>query len=110
MGTRLSGQAGKPVPTHASAEDQSIMAQATEHESAAQPIEGWRDALTMPNALSFARVVLGLWFPLLPPSWRLPVIIVAVLTDLLDGAAGRYFGVCSRTGKVLDPVADKIFM
>jgi cardiolipin synthase (CMP-forming) len=35
---------------------------------------------------------------------------VAVLSDMLDGTAARYFGGCSRTGRVLDPVADKIFV
>jgi phosphatidylglycerophosphate synthase len=40
----------------------------------------------------------------------LPVVIVAVLTDLLDGALGRNFHACSRTGRVLDPLADKAFV
>jgi cardiolipin synthase len=55
-------------------------------------------------------MVLGLCFPWLPPSWRLPVVLVAALTDLLDGACGRLFRACSRTGRILDPLADKVFV
>jgi cardiolipin synthase len=64
----------------------------------------------IPNGLSLGRMVLGLCFPWLPPSWRLPVVVVAALTDLLDGASGRFFRACSRTGRVLDPLADKVFV
>jgi cardiolipin synthase len=55
-------------------------------------------------------MVLGLCFPWLPPSWRLPVVVVAALTDLFDGASGRLLRACSRTGRVLDPLADKVFV
>lgn len=71
---------------------------------------GANDIITIPNALSVLRIVLGLSFPWFPTAWRLPVIMIAALTDLLDGATGRLFGVCSRTGRVLDPVADKVFV
>jgi len=49
-------------------------------------------------------------FPWLPLSWHLPIVLVAALTDLLDGASGRLLGACSTTGRVLDPVADKVFL
>jgi phosphatidylglycerophosphate synthase len=65
---------------------------------------------TIPNALSLGRLILGLWFPWLPLSWQLPVVVVAALTDLLDGTSGRLFGACSRLGRVLDPLADKVFV
>lgn len=64
----------------------------------------------VPNALSLLRLGLGLCFPWLPSSWRLAVVVVALLTDMLDGATGRLLGVCSDSGRVLDPVADKVFM
>jgi phosphatidylglycerophosphate synthase len=64
----------------------------------------------VPNALSLLRLGLGLSFPWLPSSWRLGVIVLALLTDVLDGASGRLLGVCSDTGRVLDPIADKVFL
>jgi CDP-diacylglycerol--glycerol-3-phosphate 3-phosphatidyltransferase/cardiolipin synthase len=64
----------------------------------------------IPNGLSLARIGLGFCFPWLAPSWRLPVIIVAALTDLADGAFGRLFRATSITGRVLDPLADKLFV
>jgi phosphatidylglycerophosphate synthase len=76
----------------------------------AQVAGGWHDALTVPNALTIARLLLGVCFPLFPESWRLPVVGIAMVTDMLDGATGRRFGVCSRLGKVLDPIADKVFL
>jgi phosphatidylglycerophosphate synthase len=35
---------------------------------------------------------------------------VAALTDLLDGVTGRLLHACSRMGRVLDPLADKMFV
>jgi cardiolipin synthase len=49
-------------------------------------------------------------FPWLPESWRGPVIVVGALTDLGDGALSRYCGMASRTGRVIDPIADKLFV
>lgn len=40
---------------------------------------------------------------------RLAVLVVAGITDLLDGAIARRFG-GSRLGSFLDPVTDKLFM
>lgn len=71
---------------------------------------GQDDIFTVPNALSFARIVLGVAFPFLPPSWRAAVIVIAAVTDLLDGALSRLLGLGSRTGRFLDPVADKTFV
>lgn len=38
------------------------------------------------------------------------VLGVAAITDWLDGAAARRLGVSSRTGMVLDPLADKVML
>ena len=64
----------------------------------------------LPNTLSLARLVLGLTFPWIPPGWRVGVVVVAVVTDLFDGAASRWFHAASTTGRILDPVADKVFV
>jgi cardiolipin synthase len=64
----------------------------------------------IPNALSFARLLLGLIFPWLAPIWRLPVLIIGALTDLLDGFLSRTLHASSRAGRFLDPLADKVFV
>jgi CDP-diacylglycerol--glycerol-3-phosphate 3-phosphatidyltransferase len=64
----------------------------------------------LPNALSVLRLGLGLGFPLFPAGWRAGVVICAALTDLIDGALSRRMHVMSRTGRLLDPIADKVFV
>lgn len=66
--------------------------------------------LTFPNLLTVVRLIIAIVFPFLPTSWYLPAILVAGLTDLLDGALARYFNSRSAAGKVLDPIADKAFL
>jgi phosphatidylglycerophosphate synthase len=63
----------------------------------------------IPNLLSLLRLALGVVFPWLPPEWRLSVIVIAAFSDLLDGAISRTLHAASTTGRVLDPVADKVF-
>lgn len=65
---------------------------------------------TIPNAVSLVRLFLGLLFPWIAPAWRLAALIVAALTDLLDGWLSRMFHASSRTGRLLDPLADKVFV
>ena len=38
------------------------------------------------------------------------MLIAGALSDLFDGALSRYFRATSRIGKVLDPIADKVFV
>jgi phosphatidylglycerophosphate synthase len=64
----------------------------------------------LPNALSLARLALGLAFPWVPTGWRLAVVTVAAASDLADGALSRRFRLASSTGRVLDPLADKVFV
>jgi phosphatidylglycerophosphate synthase len=63
----------------------------------------------VPNALSLLRLALGLAFPLLPAVARLPVLIVGALSDAADGAASRLLDARSAVGRLLDPIADKVF-
>src|SRR5262245_3303366 len=65
---------------------------------------------TIPNAISLGRLILGLCFPWLPAVWHLPAVVAGALRDALGGLSGRLFRSCSRTGRVLDPVADKVFV
>ncbi len=41
---------------------------------------------------------------------RAPVVVVAALSDLVDGAVSRRFGGTSTLGRLLDPIADKTFV
>lgn len=64
----------------------------------------------LPNGLSLVRLAIGLAFPLLPVEWRLAMVVLAILTDLLDGPLARWLDVESDLGRMLDPVADKVFV
>src|SRR5262245_60350482 len=64
----------------------------------------------LPNALSGLRLVLAVAFPFVPVSWRLPVVIVAALSDLADGTLSRWLNARTDLGQLLDPVADKAFV
>ena len=52
--------------------------------------------LTIPNVISSLRIAL------------IPVFVVVVATDWIDGALARATGQVSDLGKVLDPVADRL--
>jgi phosphatidylglycerophosphate synthase len=64
----------------------------------------------LPNAFSVARLILGLAFPLLPADWRWGVIVLAAITDAFDGWTARWLGAESNLGRLLDPLADKVFV
>lgn len=64
----------------------------------------------VPNSLSVARLLLGLAFPWVPADWRLAVVVVAAVSDLLDGLVARWLDAESSAGRLLDPVADKVFV
>ena len=56
------------------------------------------------------RLPLAIAFPLVPDwRWRIAFVLVAGLSDVLDGWIARRIG-SSRIGAVLDPIADKAFM
>ncbi len=68
---------------------------------------------TFSNAISVLRIVLAL------PAWIafeaglrgtvVAIAIFAVITDLLDGYIARRYNEISDLGKILDPLADKVF-
>jgi cardiolipin synthase len=64
----------------------------------------------LPNLLSAVRLALGFAFPLVPASARWIVLAVALATEFLDGQLARWLRVESMTGRLLDPVADKVFV
>lgn len=64
-----------------------------------------------PSLLSFARIPLAVAFVRLAdqPSWALGVLLLAGLTDVLDGYLARRLGQATATGAVVDGVLDKLF-
>ena len=77
-----------------------------------------RRFLTLANAISLARLLL--LFPLFiflrhgerehGNAWALLIMGIALLTDLLDGMIARRMKQVSEWGKVLDPLADKLWI
>jgi phosphatidylglycerophosphate synthase len=63
----------------------------------------------LPNAITLSRLLLGVAFPWLPLAWRFPVVVIAAITDGLDGQASRFLRAESKLGVMLDPLADKVF-
>jgi CDP-diacylglycerol--glycerol-3-phosphate 3-phosphatidyltransferase len=70
---------------------------------------------TIPNVISFLRLLgvpLFLWLALGPAAngWALLVLVVAGISDYLDGKIARRFGQTSRLGTLLDPAADRLYI
>lgn len=70
--------------------------------------------LTVPNAISMARLLLVPVFAVLIASghdgWAFVVLAVSGFSDWLDGVLARRLGQVSRLGQVLDPAADRLFI
>jgi cardiolipin synthase len=69
--------------------------------------------LTVPNVLSFARIVLIPVFSWLSANertrlWGIFLFAVIVSTDWVDGYVARRLGQVSELGRILDPVADRL--
>ena len=58
----------------------------------------------IPNALTVSRLIAGLIFPFVAGGYRLPILLFAGVSDLVDGEIGRRFGGTTRFGKLLDPI------
>lgn len=71
--------------------------------------------LTLPNVLSFARLLgvpLFLWLLLARPYDLLAVVALVFLgaTDWVDGYLARKYNQRSKLGQVLDPLADRLYI
>ena len=74
---------------------------------------GKKDILTIPNMLSFFRILL---IPVMAVLYcyyeahEAAVVVIAIsgVTDILDGKIARKFNMVSDFGKFLDPLADKL--
>ena len=66
---------------------------------------------TIPNAISALRLVLIIAFALLlikgHDAWAIGVLVVAGVSDFLDGYLARRWNQVTRIGQILDPAADR---
>jgi cardiolipin synthase len=71
--------------------------------------------LTLPNVLSFARLLgvpVFLWLILVPEAdgWAIALLVVSGITDWLDGFLARRWNQITRVGQLLDPIADRLYI
>ena len=67
--------------------------------------------LSLPNVISLSRIVLAAAFVAAPdPGARVLLIILASLSDFLDGWLARRSGEATRWGALIDPIADRAFV
>jgi len=64
----------------------------------------------IPNGITSSRILIALLFPFCPESWHLPLILIGLASEFLDGFIARVCNWTSYLGQVLDPVADKLFV
>lgn len=69
---------------------------------------------TVPNLLSFLRLALVPVFIWLlverELGWGGLVLVVAGISDFADGKIARHYGLISKLGQVLDPIADRLYI
>jgi len=71
-----------------------------------------QDLFSVPGLLSLSRLPLAALFPFVvdEPPVAFSLLVVAGLTDVLDGWYARRFGKATPTGAVIDPLTDKLFV
>ena len=72
-----------------------------------------KEILSLPNILSYVRILLLIPFVVLYCKynnyvWSAAVIIFSGLTDVADGFIARRYKMTTEWGKILDPLADKL--
>ena len=70
--------------------------------------------LTVPNALSALRLLgvpVFLWLVLGPEAdgWAVVLLMASGWTDYFDGKIARKYGLVTRVGQLLDPLADRLY-
>ncbi len=70
--------------------------------------------LSVPNVLTLTRIVMTpviVYMVLTGQAWlAVALMVVAGITDMLDGAIARYFNQRTTVGAYLDPLADKVML
>ncbi len=64
----------------------------------------------IPNTLTVLRIVAAIVLPFAAAVWRLPLVLFAGISDWLDGYLARRFDAQSKSGALLDGIADKLFV
>lgn len=65
---------------------------------------------SIPNIVSLSRLALAVAFVMDDdPADRIVIVLVAGITDMLDGWLARKAGLTSRFGALVDPFADRVF-
>ncbi|WP_134773373.1 CDP-alcohol phosphatidyltransferase family protein [Ornithinimicrobium flavum] len=81
--------------------------------SSDEPPEGGQ-VLNVPNVLSLLRLVLVpvfIWLLVTRElGWAGLVLVVAGLSDYADGKIARRYGLVTRLGQMLDPIADRLYI
>ena len=73
-------------------------------------LRNWREIFSVPNLLSLSRIPLGMMLFAHGCSFtRAGLIVIAALSDWLDGALARRWNQTSKIGALLDPIGDKVF-
>ena len=74
-------------------------------------MSGSTPLLNIPNALSFLRLPLAVLFIVTDSPWlRALIIVLAAITDGLDGWLARRLGQQTGAGQLVDPITDKLFV
>src|SRR5688572_33146037 len=67
--------------------------------------------MTLPNAVSMSRLLLAAAFVAIrQPAVRITLLLVASATDFLDGWLARRRQSVTKSGALIDPVADRFFV
>ncbi len=67
--------------------------------------------VTLPNAVSMSRLLLAAAFVALrDPVYRFTLLVIAAATDFLDGWIARRQHAATRSGALIDPIADRLFV
>lgn len=85
------------------------------HPKTPRPTPEVGDAVwTVPNALSMLRLVgvpIFLWLLLSEHDTAALIVLMASgITDYLDGKIARHYGLITRLGQLLDPLADRLYI
>jgi cardiolipin synthase (CMP-forming) len=80
-----------------------------------QPRRAYGEILTVPNLVSFVRLLgvpLFLYLLLVPHADVAAIVVLSVggTTDWVDGFLARRLGQVSRLGELLDPLADRLYI